>query len=970
MSLSPGQILHQRYRIVSLLGQGGFGAVYRAWDLNLEQPCAVKENLDTSPEALRQFKREAQILARLSHPNLPRVVDHFILPGSGTGSGSAYLVMEYIDGEDLQSMLNGRPGPLPLRQVVRWMAQICDALTFLHAQNPPVIHRDIKPANIKITSQGKVMLVDFGIAKLYDPQAGTTVGARAVTPGYSPLEQYGLGKTDARSDVYALGATVYTLLSGLIPPASVDISAGNTPPPIPIHQINPAVSPGVSALIEQAMQLKRDERLESAAQFKAGLLAGGPTQVLTGTKQSLLNNAAQTGQRSNQRRTWALAAGLLALVLLVTGMLGGVLVRKLVEGDNPFATPSLASSIGLPMITSSVTSPEMTATPGPTASPTPEGPRLAGTPLPEIRQPITPENIGQVREVAQWGAGAASDLDWSLAGDLLALALPPGVRLFKANTLEEIRTISSPSMVTTLAFAPDGSMLATGSQDGRLRLWRVADGSLLQTLEGHNDPVVQVIFAPNGTMLASTSKDFTIRLWLVSDGSMLRVISGHESTVLDLSFSPDSARLASASYDGTARLWSVEDGAQLRTLVNTLQGIYRPPVSSIAFSPNGEWIAANDGSATINILQTSDGSLLAGLDGAAGYDLEYSPDGSFIATCTREGGVQLWQAVATSNRRRDLGAAQGVVKRLRFSPDGTRLATIGEDSWVRTWNVASGEMLQQWRGSSRLLGLAFSASGKQMLSVSDDSQVHLWNSADGSLASTWQGSFRMMPGVNLSPDGSWIYSALEPVLWRSNGERVPINIPEGTMPVTFSADGQLLAYSDGEYVNVLRITDNSIVNQFQVGDYPGNLAFSTDGSQLAGLFMENARIWGLSQGKLEHTLPVTFPQSVYILLFIPGRQTLAAIEGENIEFFEALDGQDAGYFTGHNGQILGMSFSPDGKLMATVSDEDGVMIWHVEHRSHLRTFAVPGAGFPVFSPDGRFLAYASPEGVIHLLGIP
>ena len=269
MTLSPGQTLKDRYRIVTLLGQGGFGAVYRAWDLNLERPRALKENLDTSESAQRQFKREAQLLSDLSHPNLPKVIDHFVLPGQGQ-----YLVMEYVEGEDLQQMLE-RQGPLAEAQAVDWIGQVCDALIYLHSQNPPVIHRDIKPANIKITPQGKAMLVDFGIAKASAPGQKTTVGARAVTPGYSPPEQYGQGVTDAQSDVYALGATLYALLTGRAPVDSVDLLARNVPPPPPVRQLNPAVSAQVEAAIAGAMQLERANRTAGTAAFKASLLYKG-----------------------------------------------------------------------------------------------------------------------------------------------------------------------------------------------------------------------------------------------------------------------------------------------------------------------------------------------------------------------------------------------------------------------------------------------------------------------------------------------------------------------------------------------------------------------------------------------------------------------------------------------------------------------------------------------------------------------
>lgn len=281
MSLEVGYIIQQRYRIISSLGQGGFGAVYRAWDLNLSRPCAIKENLASATSeptpAQRQFAREASLLAGLRHPNLPRVTDHFILPGQGQ-----YLVMDFIDGQDLENMLIQHGGPLPVAPLLEWIGQVCDALQYLHTQDPPIIHRDVKPANIRITplphGASKAVLVDFGIARRLDPQARTTQGARAVTSGYSPLEQYGEGMTDARSDVYALGATLYHLLTGLVPPSSVDISAGSAPAPAPADQINPQAPAHISSAIQSAMQLNRVERLESAAHFKAALNAPLPLE--------------------------------------------------------------------------------------------------------------------------------------------------------------------------------------------------------------------------------------------------------------------------------------------------------------------------------------------------------------------------------------------------------------------------------------------------------------------------------------------------------------------------------------------------------------------------------------------------------------------------------------------------------------------------------------------------------------------
>ncbi len=272
MTLATGVILHNRYRIVKLVGQGGFGAVYRAWDTVLDRPVAVKENFDTGPQGQRQFEREAKLLAGLRHPNLPVVIDHFILPGQGQ-----YLVMDFVEGKSLTALLGERGGPLDEAEVLPWMRQICAALTHLHTHTPPIVHRDIKPDNIIITDDGRAMLVDFGISKLYDPNRGTTVGAKAVTPGYSPLEQYGRGRTDPRTDVYALGATLYTLLTWQPPPEAPDVSSGAdvlTPP----REINPAVSAATSSAVVAAMAANMSQRLGSATAFAEMLPDVAPPQ--------------------------------------------------------------------------------------------------------------------------------------------------------------------------------------------------------------------------------------------------------------------------------------------------------------------------------------------------------------------------------------------------------------------------------------------------------------------------------------------------------------------------------------------------------------------------------------------------------------------------------------------------------------------------------------------------------------------
>lgn len=268
MGVTPDTLLNQRYRIVEILGQGGMGAVYRATDEILNVSVAVKENLFLAEEYTRQFQREASILANLRHPNLPRVGDYCSLPGQGQ-----YLIMDFIEGEDLRQRIE-RLGYLPEREVILIGVRITDALTYLHSRQPPVIHRDIKPGNIKITPEGEVFLVDFGLAKVSGGAQATTTGARAMTPGYSPPEQYGTARTDARSDIYSLSATLYAALTGSIPEDGLNRMTGKARL-TPVRRLQPGVNRKLEATIEKAMAIDPEDRFQTAEEYKKALIESG-----------------------------------------------------------------------------------------------------------------------------------------------------------------------------------------------------------------------------------------------------------------------------------------------------------------------------------------------------------------------------------------------------------------------------------------------------------------------------------------------------------------------------------------------------------------------------------------------------------------------------------------------------------------------------------------------------------------------
>jgi serine/threonine protein kinase len=495
--LTPDTILQGRYLVVRQLGQGGMGAVYESVDQRLDTTVALKETLFTDERLRKQFEREARLLARLHHPALPRVSDHF------SEAEGQFLVMQFIPGDDLAEMMARKRGPFPADQVLQWADQLLDALDYLHTQEPQIVHRDIKPQNLKLTSRGQVILLDFGLAK---GQAGdisrvtTSASIFGYTPNYAPLEQIqGLG-TDSRSDLYSLGATLYHLMTGVKPPDALTRAAalvnGQPDPLVLASEANSAVSPEVDGVLAKAMAQSREQRYASAADMRRALHGtdqaatvinrgeaqtvlfppGAPTVAAT-TKHNERQPTVATGETTvvrslnsgSQRRIlpWALAAA--AIVVLAFGAFAYYNFQKksvaVVQLAPTTPTPAESPSLSGSGSTSTVTPAERT----PSTAKVEESKEPKVTPKKTEPKPTHTEPAKK-NKTADEDAEAPDSMDHD--DEVPTPATPKGPIVFGKRPGQRGQTIQvGPNIIRNF---PDGSQMIT-TPDGT-RIYRTPDG--------------------------------------------------------------------------------------------------------------------------------------------------------------------------------------------------------------------------------------------------------------------------------------------------------------------------------------------------------------------------------------------------------------------------------------------------------------------------------------------------------------
>ena len=660
MILEHETLLHKRYQIRENLGQGGMGSVYHAIDENLSVDVAVKENLFTTEEYARQFRLEAVILANIRHPNLPRVSDHFVIAGEGQ-----YLVMDFIDGEDLRQRME-RVGILPEDEVILIGAAMCDALSYLHARKPPILHRDIKPGNVKISPDGHIFLVDFGLAKVFQGNQATTTGARAMTPGYSPPEQYGTARTDTRTDIYSLGATLYAALTGVIPEDGLARAMDNAQL-TPLRKRNPDVSRHLAAAIEKAMEVDPSDRFQSADDFKVALLnSKSLTQQLLGTytvapppseaerksdpskrAANALTHSEPLGEHAfvsprkkqleRERRNRRSLIGVL-LAILAVGILGAMfflpnLMPALAQKIFPFLPPANITVVpteNVPVTQIVPIQNTIDATATPDVVPTLTKPVASPVNLAVIPTPIGADYLQIVYASTRTGVA----------------------QIYLTNLLSDqaIAVTNMPGGACQPSWSPDGTRLVFISpcnikkdtyQGSSLYIIN-ADGSGLQPIPTAPGGDFEPAWSPDGQYIAFTSlRDGYMQVYSyrIADGDIRRLVkTAINKPARQPSWSPNSRQIVYAYQRvATYELWLMNslgsNEKQLFVSGDVLSNQY--PV----WSPDGNYILFSQRSETEftfpNLFSIKIGDSNPALQIKMGLlsveDVDYSPDGIWIA---------------------------------------------------------------------------------------------------------------------------------------------------------------------------------------------------------------------------------------------------------------------------------------------------------------------------------------------------
>jgi WD40 repeat protein/tRNA A-37 threonylcarbamoyl transferase component Bud32 len=617
MVWNPGKPLFGgRYIIEAKLGEGGVGITYLARNsLNqsrviktLRQEVLNNRGWKSRQEKLRQdFRHEAVRLAVCQHPHIVRIENIF------DEGNLPCMVMEFIKGEDLGDRLK-RSGILKEAEALLYIRQIGDALMVMHSKG--LLHRDIKPRNIMLRmGKQEAILIDFGIAREFIPDI---IQRHTVyrTPGFAPPEQYQLEAPRGEYiDVYGLAATLYTLLTGIIPTSAEErIQNVDLQPP---KHFNPNISDRTNQAILQGMAMRSQYRPQSVQDWLkllkfdrgTGSREKGAGEQGSGENKNLnfLKPVSFSSQTSTQPPTFQADT---------TAPQSWQCLHTIKEHGG------MVYAIAF----------------------TPDGQYIASGSSDHTIKMWETRTGKLYSRLGRWFSGH-TDSVWNLCFSpnqkiLASASYDRTIKLWETISKKNYTLFGHGNWVNSVAFHPNGLLLASSSSDCTIKLWQTSTGKEIRTLASHTDSVLSVNFSPDGQTLASSSADNTIKIWEVITGKEIMTLKGHSFFVNSVIFHPNGKTLASASSDRTIKLWHTSTGKLIHTLKN-----HTNSVSSISFTPNGQILASASWDHTIKLWQTNTGKEIATLTGHSNYirAIAFSPDGKTLVSASDDETIKIWE---------------------------------------------------------------------------------------------------------------------------------------------------------------------------------------------------------------------------------------------------------------------------------------------------------------------------------------
>ena len=589
------------------------------------------------------------------------------------------------------------------------------------------------------------------------------------------------------------------------------------------------------------------------------------------------------------------------------------------------------------------------------------------------------QNANLAKSVFAETFGGVISVAFSPDGQLLAIGDTNGeIRLYQVSDWKQVLACKGhTNWVASLAFSPDGRTIASGSTDYTMKLWDISTGQCIQTLQEHEEEVWSVAFSPDGNILASGSDDHTIKLWSVRTGECLKTFQGHTSWVCSVAFSPDGQTLVSGSDDDTARLWDVSTGECLKTFKEHGDGI-----RSVTFSPDGRMLASGSEDKTIKLWDVNTGEYLKTFHGHSNevYSVAFSSQGDILASGSFDRTVRLWSVSNSECLKIFSGHSSWVYSvAFAFGQRGDLLASGSYDQTIRLWSISRGQCIRTFQGyTHQVFSVAFRPDGKTLASGSHDSLVRLWNFSTGECLKTLQGHGAAIQSVALSPDGQTLASGSDDRtvrLWNVNtGKALQIFQGHGAAirSVAFSPDGQTLA--SGSEDQTLRLWDVNTGNVLRICQGHRNqvwsIAFCPQGKMVASGALENTiKLWDVSTGECFKTLE-EHTSWVWSVAFSADGDLLASTStDQTLRLWSVSTGKCLKLLRADMGWLLSVAFSPDSRTLATSCQDRTIKLWDVSTGECFKTLQGHTRGWVrsvVFCPDNQILASGGEDETIRL----